>query len=131
MIKISSIILLLGIAFGLNLEIELDVKITFLHGELKEENYIEQPEGKENLMCKLNRSLYVLKQASKHWHKKFHLFILDHKYIRTCSNHSVFFKKFSHGGLIVLLLYVDEMLIVGQDTNKFKKLMGGLACLLL
>ena len=62
MIKMSSIIVVLGIAYSLNLEIELDVKTTFPHGELKEEIYMEQPNGflvigKENLMCKIKRRL--------------------------------------------------------------------------
>ena len=48
--------------------------------------------------------------------------MLNHGYNRTNSDHCVFFKKFSDGDLIILLLYVDDMLIVGQDTNKIEKL---------
>jgi len=48
---------------------QLDVKTTFIHGNLKEELYMEQPEGmiqpgKEDWVCKLNKTLYSLKQAS-------------------------------------------------------------------
>ena len=69
--KISSIKVALGLAASMNLEIEkLDVKITFLHGDLEEEIYMEQPErfevkGKENLVCRLKKSLYELKQAPR------------------------------------------------------------------
>ncbi|XP_027072047.2 6,7,8-trihydroxycoumarin synthase-like [Coffea arabica] len=67
----SSIRVVFGIAAGLNLEIEqLDVKTAFLHGDLEEEIYMEQPEGlkgsgKENLVCRLKKSLYELKQAPR------------------------------------------------------------------
>ena len=66
-VKMSSIRVVLGLAARLNLEVEqLDVKTAFLHGDLEEEIYMEQPEGfkvkgKENLVCKLRKSLYGLK----------------------------------------------------------------------
>ena len=68
-VKMSSIRVVLGMAATMDLEVEqLDVKTTFLHGDLEEEIYMEQPkgfavEGKEHLVCKLNKSLYGLKQA--------------------------------------------------------------------
>jgi Reverse transcriptase (RNA-dependent DNA polymerase) len=63
----SSIWVVLGLAASLDLEIEqLDVKTVFLHGDLEEKLYMEQPEGfekkgQERLVCKLRRSLYDLK----------------------------------------------------------------------
>ena len=57
----------LGLAASMNLKLEqLDVKTTFLHGDLDEEIFIEQPKGfkvkgKENMVCKLKKSLYGLK----------------------------------------------------------------------
>ena len=70
-VKMSSIIVALGLAASMNLEIEqLDVKTAFLHGDLEEEIYMDQPEGfevkgKENLVCRLKKSLYELKQAPR------------------------------------------------------------------
>lgn len=66
-VKMSSIRVVLGIAASLNLEVEqLDVKTAFLHGDLEEEIYMEQPEGfkesgKEHMVCRLRKSLYRLK----------------------------------------------------------------------
>ena len=66
-VKMCSIRIILGLAAGINLELEqLDVKTAFLHGDLDEEIVMEQPEGfkvkgKENMVYKLKKSLYGLK----------------------------------------------------------------------
>lgn len=62
--------------------IQLDIKTAFLYGELQEEIYMEQPEGfvipgKEEQVCRLQKSIYGLKQASRAWNRKFHAFILQ------------------------------------------------------
>ena len=59
---------------------QLDVKTTFLHGYLKEEIYMHQPQGyevkgKENLVCRLKKSFYGLKQAPRQWYLKFYNFM--------------------------------------------------------
>ena len=65
-VKMTSIRAILGLAAKLDLEVEqLDVKTAFLHGDLEEEIYMEQPEGfeesgKEHLVCGLKKSLYGL-----------------------------------------------------------------------
>lgn len=60
---------------------QMDIKIAFLNGELKEEVYMKQPEGfmvkgQENKVYKLVKSLYRLKKSPKHWHEKFDQIIL-------------------------------------------------------
>ena len=71
MVNVSSIHVALGLIARLILEVEqLDVKTTFLHGDLEEEIYMQQPEGfevkgKENLVCKLRKSFYGLKKAPR------------------------------------------------------------------
>ena len=68
-VKMTSIRVILGMAASMDLEVEqLDVKTAFLHGDLEEEIYMEQPEGfevegKEHMACKLKKSLYGLKHA--------------------------------------------------------------------
>ena len=127
-VKMSSIRVVLGLAASLNLDVEqLDVKTTFLHGDLEEEIYMEPPKGfkvkgKEDLVCQLKKSLYGLKQAPRQWYKKFDSFMIEHGYQRTTSDHCVFVKRFLDGEFIILLLYVDDMLIVGQNSDKISKL---------
>ena len=66
-VKMTSIRTILSLVVADDLHIEqLDVKTTFLHGDLEEEIYMQQPEGyevksKENLVCRLRKSLYGLK----------------------------------------------------------------------
>ena len=75
--RIYSICILLAMASIHKLFIhQMDVKTLFLNGDLEEEIYMLQPEGcitpgQENKVCKLNKSLYGLKQALKQWHEKF------------------------------------------------------------
>jgi hypothetical protein len=127
-VTMSFIRVVLSLAAKMNLEIgQLDVKTAFLHGNLEEEIYMKQLEGflakgEEHLVCWLKKSLYRLKQAPRLWYKKFDSFMVDHGYDRTTSDHCVFVKKFSNGEFIILLLYVDDILIVGRYTNKIDKL---------
>ena len=73
-------------------------------------------------MCKLKKSLYGLKQAPRQWYKKFDSFMMSHGYCRTSSNHCVFTRKFSNDDFIILLLYVNDMLIIGHDSSKIDSL---------
>uniref|UniRef100_A0A2N9GSR4 Integrase catalytic domain-containing protein n=1 Tax=Fagus sylvatica TaxID=28930 RepID=A0A2N9GSR4_FAGSY len=108
---------------SLDLELEqMDVKTAFLHGDLEEEIYMVQPEGfeakgKEHKVCRLKKSLYGLKQAPRQWYKKFDSFMVGQGYTRTDADHCVYVRQFPNGKFIILLLYVDDMLIVGQDAN--------------
>ena len=73
--------------------------------------------GKEHTVCKLKKSLYGLKQAPRQWYKKFDSFMVGHEYTRTNADHCVYVRKFLNGKFVILLLYVDDMLIVGQDAD--------------
>ncbi|OMO51796.1 Reverse transcriptase, RNA-dependent DNA polymerase [Corchorus capsularis] len=131
-VKMSSIRVVLGLAASLNLEIEqLDVKTAFLHGDLQEEIYMDQPEGfkvkgKEHMVCRLKKSLYGLKQALRQWYKKFDSFMVSHLFKRTATDPCVYFRSFGNN-FIILLLYVDDMLIVGQDVELISKLKDDLS----
>jgi len=127
-VKMSSIRAVLGLTTSLDLEIEqMDVKTTFLHGDLDKEIYMEQPEGfvakgKEGYVCKLKKSLYGLKQAPRQWYKKFKSVMGQHGYQKTTSDHCVFIQKFSNDDFIIRLLYVDDILIVGKNTSRINEL---------
>ena len=93
------------------------MKTAFFNGELEEEIYMLQPEGfdekgKENLVCRLNKSLYGLKQAPRCWYKRFDSFIMSFGYNRLSSDHCAYYKRFEDNNFIILLLYVDDILLV-------------------
>ena len=113
----------MGSVASLDLKLEqLDAKTAFLHGDLEEEIYMVQPEGfevkgKEHMVCRLKKSLYSLKQAPRQWYKKFDSFTVGHGYTKRNVDHYVYIKKFIDGKFLNLLLYVDDILIVGQDAS--------------
>lgn len=111
---------------------QLDVKTTFLHGDLEEEIYMQQPEGyevkgKEKLVCRLKKSLYGLKQAPRQWYLKFDKFMSEQGYTRCHSDHCVYLKRKNDGSYIILLLYVDDMLVAGSNMQEINVLKRKLA----
>ena len=88
----------------------MDVKTTFLHEDLEEEIYMKQPKGfavkgKKELVCKLKKSLYGLKQSPRMWYQKFDAFIWGLGFTRSKVDHYVYFKLIGHC-VIYLALYV-------------------------
>lgn len=125
----TTIQVVLGSVAIWDLELEqLDVKTAFLHGNINEELYMEQPEGfvqkgKEHLYCQLKQILYGLKQAPRQWYIKFDQFMAKHNFTRCKSDPCVYYKKLSSGEFVILLLYVDDMLVGGtsQIIQKLKQ----------
>jgi hypothetical protein len=117
----NSILLVLSLAASHKWEIhQMEVKFAFLHRYLQEEIYMEQPPGyvqnDSSLVCRLKKSLYGLKQAPRAWYAKMDNFIFDTRFSRFHSNPNVYIKKVgSH--LIILLLYVDDLILIGSDSN--------------
>ena len=126
-VKMVTIRTVLGLVAQEDLHLQqMDVKTAFLHGDLDKEIYMKQPEGfevkgKESLVCKLKRSLYGLKQAPRQWYKRFDSFIKGVGFLRCEADHCCYFKRLKESYLI-LLLYVDDMLIVGADLHEIDSL---------
>ncbi|KAH9688421.1 hypothetical protein KPL70_015118 [Citrus sinensis] len=132
-VKHTSIRILLTLVAEYELELaQLDVKTTFLHGNLEEEIYMIQPcgfrvAGKENHVCRLIKSLYGLKQLPKQWYKRFDQFIQGQKFTRSEHDHCVYFRRLPDGAFIYLLLYVDDMVIASKNRDEIERLKKQLA----
>ena len=99
----------------------MDVRKTFLHGDLEEEIYMSQPEhyvvkGKSHLVCKLKKSLYGLKQSPRMWYQKFDTYVLSLGFVRSKSDHCIHF-KFDGDGFMVIALYVNDMLFISKGKG--------------
>ena len=101
----------------------MDVKTAFLNGLLKEELYMMQPEGsvdpkEDNKVCMLQRSIYGLVQASQSWNIRFDKVIKAYGFIQTYGE-AYIYKKVSGSSVAFLILYVDDIFLIGNDINFF------------
>jgi hypothetical protein len=101
---------------------QLDVNNAFLHGDLQEDVYMDIPPGvatnKPNQCCKLLKSLYGLKQASRKWYEKLASLLLSHGYKQAAADHSLFIKHSTHQ-FTALLVYVDDIILAGNSLDEF------------
>ena len=120
--KLKSVRIMLAIAAFYDYEIwQMDVKTAFLNGFLKEELYMMQPEGfvdpkNADKVCKLQRSIYGLVQASRSWNIRFDEMIKAFGFTQTYGEACVY-KKVSGSSVAFLILYVDDILLMGNDIE--------------
>ena len=99
---------------------QLEIKNVFLHSDLQEEIYMEQlpgfvAQGEIRKVCHLRKSLYGLNQSLRAWFGKFSHAIENFGMQKSKFDHSVFYKN-SEAGIILLVLYVDDIVITSSDT---------------
>ena len=97
------------------------MKTKFLHGDLEDDICMKQPEGfvvkgMKEIVYKLKKSLYGLKQSPTMWYQKFYTFIQGLGFTRIEADHCVYLKLIGDR-VIYLVLYVDDMLLVGNDKE--------------
>ena len=104
---------------------QMDVKTAFLNGELDEVIYMKQPEGfieagKEEMVCRLRKSIYGLKQASRQWYKKFDSVISSFGFTENLVDECVYLKTVGNQ-FIFLVLYVDDILLASSNMKLLKE----------
>ena len=126
--KMNSIRILISLAVNLDWELhQYDIKNAFLYGELKEEIYMDVPPGyasdaTHGKVCRLKKSLYGLKQSPRAWFGRFTRALKNLGYHQCNGDHTLFFQHPCSGGVVVLIVYVDDIIITGNNEPKIKKL---------
>eukprot|EP00253_Pinus_taeda_P024341 PITA_24341 len=97
----------------------MDVKTAFLHGSIKEEVYVEQPEGfevqdRQTHVCRLKKTLYGLKQDPQAWYERIDNYLMKLGFTRSEADLNLYFKVENDRSLI-LVLYVDNLFLIGED----------------
>ena len=127
--RFESLQLLLALAALQNWEIhQMDVKSAFLNGVLNEEIYMKQPQGfiaarQEKKVCQLKKAIYGLKQASRAWNQQFHGVLTELGFKWTYSDAGIYVHhQHKGGGLLIVVLYVDNTTIMGSSLEDVKQL---------
>jgi transposase InsO family protein len=122
--RMPSLRALLAIAAAQDLEVhQMDVRTAFLNGELEEDIYMEQPQGfvasgsQAQLVYKLHRSLYGLKQAGRAWYKKIDA-ALSELGLRPTASDSCIYVLHEASTTVYILLYVDDLLLISNDLGR-------------
>lgn len=109
----------------------MDVKTILLNGNLDEEIYMVHPkgfamDGGDHLVCRLKRSIYSLKQASRQWYFKFDHVVTSFGFKKNLVDQCIY-HEVSGSYFIILILYVDDILLASSDIrllNKTKQLLS-------
>ncbi|RVW17830.1 Retrovirus-related Pol polyprotein from transposon TNT 1-94 [Vitis vinifera] len=126
--KLNTIRILLSLAVNQDWCLQqLDIKKTFLNGDLEKEVYMEIPPGFEgsmakNQVCKLQKSLYGLKQSPRVWFDRFTKAVLMLGYKQGQADHTLFVKKSHAGKMTILIVYADDIILSGNDMEELQNL---------
>lgn len=123
--KFVTVKALLTLAVTYNWQIvQMDINNAFLNGDLFEEVYMDLPLGYkmsnvakqgEKLVCRLHKSMYGLKQASRQWFSKFTMALLTHGFHQSKSDYYIFTKG-KGDSFVALLVYVDDIILTGSSS---------------
>jgi transposase InsO family protein len=122
-VRFSSLRAILAIAAAKDYEVhQMDVKTAFLNGDLDEDIYMHQPDGhsasggeQQQLVWKLEKSLYGLKQAGRAWNKTMDAALIGMGFRPTHSDSCVYVMR-DDSSVMYLLVYVDDLLLVASDS---------------
>ena len=108
----------------------MDVNKVFLNGTLQEAIFMMQYEGFKDLVrpqhvCMLKKALYGLKQALRAWFDRLKTTLLDQGFANSVSDTSLFYYRVNDK-LLLVLVYVDDILITGEDSKLILKLITDL-----
>ena len=121
-VKYDTLRVILPLVAALDLDMsQLDVKTAFLYGEISEEIYLQQPEGyvlagQENFVCRLQKCLYGLKQASRVWNRHIDSFIKKFG-LQPSNADPCLYVHINKTELIFVVIWVDDCLVISNNGN--------------
>ena len=102
---------------------QFDVKIAFLHSSIEEKVYLEQPQefvkrgsDGEKLVCRLNKSIYGLKQAANNWYKELTNFLLRQGFTRSRNDHCLFERSEAENHTFILV-WVGDIIVASRSMT--------------
>jgi hypothetical protein len=122
--RMEEIHFLLAYACSKNVKVyHMDIKSSFLNGELEEEVYIEQPKGFQlsentNYVCKLKKALYGLKQVPRAWYSRLDKYLWQVGFRKGSADNNLYIKV-SQGNILLIEVYVD--IIFGSDDDRLSQ----------
>ncbi|GJR87878.1 ribonuclease H-like domain-containing protein [Tanacetum coccineum] len=123
-VKMVTVRCLLNIVVSMSWPVfQLDVNNAFLYGDLEDVVFIRPPEGyfpSDNKVCRLKRSLYGLKQAPRQWNAKLTSTLIENGFSQSKSDYSLYTKS-DKGVFLALLVYVDDIIINGNNVFEIEK----------
>ena len=105
---------------------QLDVITAFLNGTLQEDIFMEVPDGFPSAddiskVCKVNKALYGLKQSPKAWYERIDTWLLSQGLYQSEYDPNLYY-LIQNKKIIILLLYVDDLLITGDNFEEIARL---------
>ena len=134
--RMSSIRVLVQHAVQNNMQVhQMDVKSAYLNAPIDCDIYVEQPKGYEKfgkkgekLVCKLNKSLYGLKQSGRNWNETLHDYLARDGFSQSLADPCVYF-KFIDGNrnkCIIMIIWVDDLIISASNSTLLQSVKDGL-----
>ena len=124
--RLTSVRTVLAIANQLDMDIhQMDVQTAFLNGKLEQEIYMKQPtgfpqKGNEDLVCKLEKGLYGLKQSARCWYQLLNDYLQKTEYQQCPSDPCVYWKRVG-SAVIIIAIHVDDLIIASNEPQMLKR----------
>ncbi|CAK9800955.1 Retrovirus-related Pol polyprotein from transposon TNT 1-94 [Anthophora plagiata] len=130
-VRLSSIRAIVATAAQLNLKLyQLDIVMAYINGDLNEDVFMEQPEGftkpgEKDLVCKLQRSLYGLKQSGRQWYEKLDAQLRKLKLKPCNADKCVYFRR-EKEDIVLVAIYVDDLIVATSSRRVFDEIKSAL-----